>query len=77
MKLSCSLYTKERLAIIKAMVNESNKLINSRRDLYGACMYTQKFNRYTRYATSTDEGQTRPERVDASITSEHVTKRGM
>ena len=69
-KLSYILCTKEMLAIMKALVNKPQKLINSRRELYGARRHIPTSHMYMIYATSTDEGQLSPERFDVSVTLE-------
>ena len=48
--LNCSLCTRERLEIYKAMkhekVNNTNFLINSSNELYGGCRHNPKFHRF-------------------------------
>ena len=57
-KLKCSLCMKERLEILKALGDNSEKrLINSNNELYGACRHKPKFHRYTTTTnSSTDDG---------------------
>ena len=55
-KLSCTLYMKERLEMMKALSNEPTKSINSQRELYSACRHRPRSHRYTSYVTSIDEG---------------------
>ena len=49
-KLNCSLCTRERLEIYQAMKkekeNNTNLLINSLNELYGACRHNPRFHRY-------------------------------
>ena len=57
---------KERLEIFKAFKEKGNskKVINSNNELYGACMHKPRFHRYLNYNSSTDDGQTSPERAN-------------
>ena len=49
-KLNCNLCTRERIEIYKAMKrdkeNNTNFLINSLNEVYGACRHNPKFHRY-------------------------------
>ena len=47
-------------------LNEENKLINTSKELYGACRHKTKFHRYRFFKKpiSTDEGCTSPERSE-------------
>ena len=49
-KLNCNLCMMERMEILKAKkldeLNGENKLINSSKELYGACRHKTKFHRY-------------------------------
>ena len=70
-KLNCSLCMNERLQILKAQKSEkfskTKKLINSSRELCGACRHKSKFRRYRfRDPPSTDEGLLSPEMSDIS-----------
>jgi len=72
-KLSCCLFMKERLAILKMARKEPDKLINSRSEIYGACRHKMRFHRYTKNGNpSTDEG-TNPERALEDITNTTTT----
>ena len=73
-KLNCSLCMNERLQILKAQKSEkfskTKKLINSSRELCGACRHKSKFHRYRfRDPPSTDEGLSSPEKSDVSTAS--------
>ena len=74
-KLNCALCMKERLEIMKAMKNQPTRLINSSKELYGACRHRPVFHRYTNYTTSADEGLTGLKRVNVS-TDKNLAKRG-
>ena len=73
-KSNCALCMKERLEIMKAMKNQPTRLINSSKELYGACRHRPVFHRYTNYTTSADEGLTGLKRVNVS-TDKNLAKR--
>ena len=64
--LTCKLCMKERLLLYKARLkekdDETNLLINTGSEIYGACRHIPRFHRYQRYDPSTDEGHD-PEKV--------------
>ena len=66
-KLNCTLCMSERLEILKAKrldkILNSNKMINSSNEIYGACRHKPKFHRFSCSQTSsTDEGLKSPKR---------------
>ena len=69
-KINCNLCMMERMEILKAKkldeLNGEHKLINSSKELYGACRHKTKFHRYRSFKKpiSTDEGCINPERSE-------------
>jgi hypothetical protein len=66
-KLSCSLCMRERIEILRAEKQEEYRIINSRKEIYGACAHKTRFHRFLKEHTdvkntSTDDGD-KPEKV--------------
>jgi hypothetical protein len=60
-KLNCALCMRERVEILRAHQQEKDKLINSNKEIFGACRHKTKFHRFLREnrtvkPTSTDDG---------------------
>ena len=78
-KLKCSLCMKERLEILKALGDNSEKrLINSNNELYGACRHKSKFHMFTTTTNSSTDDGLNPEKgikfsVDHSSYSQEST----
>ena len=68
-KLNCSLCIKERLVILKALGDNSEKrLINSNNELYSACRHKSKFHRFTTTTnSSTDDGLNTEKGIEVSV----------
>jgi GIY-YIG catalytic domain len=68
---NCALCNKERIEILKQSKKDSNSLINSCNEIYGACRHKPKFHRYVSRTPSTDESN-----EDERVTLDNFTEEG-
>ena len=66
----CSLCNRERLEILKRSRKDSNSIINSCNEIYGACRHKPKLHWYIKQNTSTDESEKDERIAPTKVTTE-------